>query len=127
MAEERSLRFAADVVHLASVRDFATQAADELGSQVDRHALALIVGELAANAAVHQAGEAELVVRVHADGTVDVEVVDDDPTIPAPIVSDPMDPDGHRGLQLVQDISTSWGVHPEGTGKRIWARLAPRP
>ena len=121
------MRFPADPVHLASVRDFAATTVDELGSDVDRELLALIVGELAANAVEHQPGDAELVVRVHADGVVDVEVIDDDPTIPVPIESEPWDPDGHRGLLLIRALSHSWGVRPEGTGKRIWARLAPPP
>lgn len=123
--QQRSMRFPADITYVASVRDFAARAADELGSGVDRDDLALIVGELAANAAEHQHGEAELVVRVHADGCLDIEVVDGDATIPAPMHSAPLDPDGHRGLHLVSVISHSWGVIPEGGGKRVWARLAP--
>ena len=125
--QQRSMRFPADIAHIASVRDFAAQAADDLGSNVDRDDLALVVGELAANAAVHQSGEAELVVRVHPDGRIDIEVADEDPTIPAPIDSAPWDLEGHRGLHLVSVVSHSWGVTPEGTGKRIWARLAPPP
>ena len=62
--QERSIRFPADVAYVASIRDFAAQTADDFGSGVDRTDLALIVSELAANAAEHQTGEAELVVRV---------------------------------------------------------------
>ena len=49
--EHRSKRFAADVALLASVRDFAVATAAELGATVDPADLAVIVGELAANAA----------------------------------------------------------------------------
>ena len=125
MPAQRSMRFPADLAYVASARDFAAVTADDLGATVDRGDLALIVGELAANAAEHQHGEAELVVRVHPDGGVDIELVDPDPTIPAPMQSEPDDPDGHRGLFLVSVISHSWGVLPEGPGKRVWARLAP--
>ncbi len=125
MPAQRSMRFPADLAYVASVRDFAAEAADDLGATVDRNDLALIVGELAANAAEHQPGEAELVVRVLPDGGVDIELADPDPTIPRPVDSAPDDPDGHRGLHLVNVISHSWGVQPEGTGKRIWARLSP--
>ncbi len=125
--QQRSMRFPADIAHVASVRDFAAQAADDLGSTVDRADLALVVGELAANAAVHQGGDAELVVRVHHDGCIDIEVVDEDPTIPTPIDSAPWDLEGHRGLHLVSVVSSAWGVTPDGTGKRIWARLVPPP
>lgn len=125
--QQRSMRFPADVDHVASVRDFTARAADELGAQVDRADLALVVGELAANAAEHQTGEAELVVRVHEDGSTDIEVLDHDPTLPSAIESAPWDLEGHRGLFLVGALSNSWGVTPEDGGKRIWARLAPTP
>ena len=125
MPTQRSMRFPADLTYVAAARDFAAETADALGATVDRDDLALIVGELAANAAEHQTGEAELVVRVLPDGGVDVEVADPDPTVPVPIDSAPDDPDGHRGLHLVSMISHSWGVRLEGPGKRIWARLSP--
>ncbi len=123
--KERSMHLPADVAHLAAARDFALRAAHDLGAKVDDDDLLLIVGELAANAVVHQRGDAELVVRVHPDGRVDIEVADDDPTLPGAIVSGPLDPDGHRGLQLVQAMSDSWGVTPRGGGKLVWAHLAP--
>ncbi|MGN6695507.1 MAG: ATP-binding protein [Aquihabitans sp.] len=119
------MQFPADVAHIASVRDFADAAVHDLGGSVDRDDLALIVGELAANAAEHQTSTAEVVIRVHPDGGVDIEVADADPTIPDAIVSGPSDLDGHRGLHLVSVISHSWGVTPEGSGKRVWARLSP--
>lgn len=124
---ERSLRFPADVAQVASVRDFAIRAADDLASAVDRDDLAVIVGELAANAAEHQPDEAELVVRSDPDGSLVVAVVDSDATIPVAHHAEPTDPDGHRGLFLVSVLSESWGVEPDGHGKRVWARLAPRP
>lgn len=124
---ERSLRFPADVAEVASVRRFAARAADELASSVDRYDLAIVVGELAANAAEHQNDEAELVVRAHADGSLEVAVIDHDATDLEVHHSDPSDPEGHRGLFLVSVLSQSWGVQPEGSGKRVWARLEPRP
>jgi anti-sigma regulatory factor (Ser/Thr protein kinase) len=119
------MRFPADVTHLASVRDFADASALELGGSVDRDDLALVVGELTANAAEHQTGTAEILIRVHPDGSVDVEVLDEDRTIPRAVDSEPTDLDGHRGLHLVSVISDSWGVTPEASGKRVWARLSP--
>ena len=122
---ERSMRFPADVSHLASVRDFAAHAADDLGSSVSRDDLALVVGELAANAAVHQHGEAWLVLRVDDQGGLDVEVHDLDGHLPSAIESTPWDSEGHRGLHLVSVISQAWGVEPEDGGKRVWAHLGP--
>jgi anti-sigma regulatory factor (Ser/Thr protein kinase) len=119
------MRFPADVLHVASARHFAVHVADEFGATVDRDDLALIVGELAANAAEHQTGEAELVIRVHPDGGVDVEVTDQSPDIPAAMERAPSGSASYRGLAVVSAISHSWGVVPEGSGKRVWARLAP--
>jgi anti-sigma regulatory factor (Ser/Thr protein kinase) len=114
-----------DLEHLASVRAFAARAADELGSSVDRGELAVVVGELAANAVVHQHGDAEIEIRGNENGGLEVSVHDDDPAMPALMESEPWDRDGHRGLLIVRALSEAWGVAPDGDGKRVWARLAP--
>lgn len=119
------MRFPADPAHLAAVRDFAAHAADDLGSTVSRADLALVVGELAANAALHQRGEAELVVRSCDDGGLDVEVHDHDAVLPHAHDAAPDDPAGHRGLAIVRAVSAAWGVEPEPGGKRVWAHLTP--
>ena len=125
MSDHRSLRFPADTAHLAAVRQFAAAAADDLGSTVSRADLALIVGELAANAVLHQTGDAELVLRSCDDGGLDVEVHDHDALLPHAHDSEPWDPEGHRGLHIVSVVSASWGVEAEPGGKRVWAHLAP--
>lgn len=120
----RKMRFT-DLEHLASVRAFAANAADELGSSVDRGELAVVVGELAANAVVHQHGDAEIEIRGDDHGGLEVSVHDDDPRMPVLMESEPWDREGHRGLLIVRALSESWGVAPDGDGKRVWARLAP--
>ena len=60
-----------------------------------------------------------------ADGGVDVEVTDQSPDIPAAMERAPSGSASYRGLAVVSAISHSWGVVPEGSGKRVWARLAP--
>ena len=121
----RSLRFAPDVAVLASVRDFADAAADQLGATVDRADLAVIVGELAANAAIHQDCEAELTVRRRADGGLLVEVSDGDQAQPRMVDGEVSGMRGHRGMFLVDVLSEAWGVEPSWTGKRVWALVPP--
>lgn len=125
MSTVRSLRFPPDVRHLADVRAFAAHAADELGATVDRDDLALVVGELAANAAIHQAGEAEIRLSGLEGGRLLVEVLDTDDSIPQAVVVEPWTTDGHRGLFLVEAVSEAWGAESAPSGKRVWARLAP--
>lgn len=125
MSDSRSMRFPAETAVLATVRDFAGQVAQELGSRIDPDVLAVVVGELTANAAVHQGGEAELVVTPQPDGGLVVAVQDPDPIIPHVIEGAPWDVTGHRGLQLVEAMSAAWGVDPLADGKRVWAQLLP--
>lgn len=126
MPAPRSLRFPADVAHLASVRDFARDAARDLGVAVAEDDLAVVVGELAANAAVHQQGEAEITVAAVDDGLL-IEVRDGDAFVPDVVRGDAWDTEGHRGLFLVDALSRVWGVEPLDEGKRVWAVLAAQP
>lgn len=119
------MRFPADVRALSQVREFAASAAAEAGAAVDPDDLALVVGELAANAAVHQRSEAELRITREDDGGLVVEVIDGTSTLPTRYESGPWDAEGHRGLLLVEVLSAAWGAEPHGRGKRVWARLAP--
>lgn len=123
MRPSRSMRFPADVAHLAAVRDFARSAAAELGAVVDENDLAVVVGELAANAAVHQSGEAEITLAAVDEG-LQIEVRDEDPFVPDIVHGDAWDTEGHRGLFLVDALSRAWGVEPLDRGKRVWAVLA---
>lgn len=123
--EHRSKRFAADVALLASVRDFAVATAAELGATVDPADLAVIVGELAANAAIHQDEEAELTLRRRADGGLLVEVRDGDPSQPRMVDGEVDGMRGHRGMFLIDALSEAWGVEPSPTGKLVWALVPP--
>lgn len=86
-----------------------------------------MVGELTANAAYHQTGDAGAEIRISATdgGGLLVEVLDTDVSIPSVVVVEPWTTDGHRGLFLVEAISEGWGAEHVPAGKRVWARLAP--
>ena len=124
MAEHR-LHFPPDVEALAAVRTYASTVADEIGSTVDRADLAVVVGELAANAAIHQDGDAELAISELDDGGLQIEVIDHDRTHLEVIEGPSWDVEGHRGLLLVEALSAAWGVDVTDDGKRVWAQLSP--
>lgn len=123
MGQVRSMRFPADVARLADVRDFVVALVGEIQAAVDVDVVKVLVGELAANATVHQSGEAELCVEALADGGLVLSVTDGDPALPRLYNGEPWDVEGHRGMKLVDALSDRWGVEPVGTGKRVWARL----
>jgi anti-sigma regulatory factor (Ser/Thr protein kinase) len=82
----------------------------------------LIVSELAANAALHAHGES-LSIRVQADeGSVRLEVVDSSVRLPQQR-SYSNDATTGRGLRLVGELSSEWGVDPTDAGKTVWAVL----
>lgn len=119
--------FSADTVHLAEVRAFARAATVSLGSSVDLEVLDVVVGELAANAVVHQDGDAEIVVCEVHDRCLEVSVTDGGAGLPRLVDEAPWSPTGHRGIQLVAALSDRWGVDPVAGGKRVWAQMSSAP
>lgn len=116
--------FSADPAELAGVRRFAREAVVTLGMPVDLALFAVVVGELAANAVVHQDGAAEIAVD-NADGCIEIAVSDSGAGMPALVNEAPWSTEGHRGIQLVAALTREWGVEPTSGGKRVWARLEP--
>lgn len=83
---------------------------------------AMIVSELASNAALHARGQ-QFSIRVStvAEG-VRVEVTDGSLRLPQQRSYSTEATTG-RGLRLVEDLSADWGVVPAANGKTIWALL----
>lgn len=121
-----SLPFEPDTAALAEVRRFAVTRARELGAKVDMGALEVVVGELAANAAIHQTGTARLDIELRQDGALEISVFDCSVAQPRLAQKDPWAAGGHRGVQLVAALSSEWGVENSADGKRVWARLDPQ-
>jgi anti-sigma regulatory factor (Ser/Thr protein kinase) len=82
---------------------------------------ALLVSELAANAALH--ARTEFSVRVKDLGArVRIEVSDASPRIPRQR-SYGVEATTGRGLQLVAQLAHEWGVTPQPDGKTVWCEL----
>ena len=83
---------------------------------------ALVVSELAANAALH--ARTPFTVRVDSGeaGTVRLEVSDGSQRLPQQRTYGADSTTG-RGLRLVQDLAASWGVVDNGGGKTVWVVL----
>lgn len=127
MPDSSSMTFEADPLALASVRRFACEQASTLGARVDIDLLAVIVGELAANATIHQDRPARLELAVRPNGAFEVAVWDSSPDQPRLIKEDAWSTEGHRGMQLIDALTAAWGVEHTTDGKRVWAVLEPVP
>jgi hypothetical protein len=95
-----------------------------LSAEVDTHTLVdvlLVVGELVGNAYTHTTSPRELRVRRTGVGVL-VEVCDGDPRHPREMASAD-DRWGGRGVQVLVELATSWGVRLEDGGKAVWALL----
>ena len=125
MDDVRTLEVPPDLAQLAPVRRFAATAADDLGAEVDRSDLALVIGELVANAILHGQAPVRLEISSTADHGLAISVHDGGAELPQVIRGAPWDATGHRGMVLVDALTTGWGVELEPGGKRVWAQLAP--
>ena len=84
----------------------------------------LMISELASNAVQH-AGTDFAVSLIQNDRQLRGCVADDNPRLPT-VREQALDAADGRGLQLVQALSTSWGVDPTPpTGKVVWFELLP--
>jgi anti-sigma regulatory factor (Ser/Thr protein kinase) len=83
----------------------------------------LLTSEVVSNAVKHGNLDPrqEIRVRIVMDGHIRVEVMDPGP----PFEADLSDSPGTSGwgLFVVDTISTSWGVEPDGVGKRVWFEI----
>ncbi len=91
----------------------------------DGDAAVACTDELVTNAIVHVCSDIEVVVR-HRDGTIRIEVHDRSARPPLRRVH-AVDAERGRGLDLVDALSSRWGVSPTCTGKSVWFEVAPVP
>ncbi len=78
----------------------------------------LLVSELVTNAITHAASAAEVAVVLQPE-RIRIEVADESTELPKPREAGPRDASG-RGLALVEELATAWGVDVRGEGKTVW-------
>ncbi len=99
-------------------RELVAKACDEWGLRRPRRLAELLISELVANGVMHARTDLVVTVRL-CDDALELSVRDQSPrAIPAPQA----DPRGF-GLQLVAQLSDSWGWASVGSGKVVWSRL----
>lgn len=110
-----------DLADLAPARAAIVERVAGWAAPVDPDVLALLVGEVVANAVEH--GAPPIQVCVDWDGSrVRVEVHDGGTALPVhhqPVAGD----DGGRGIWLVDHEAGTWGVSEETSGKSVWFEL----
>lgn len=82
----------------------------------------LLTSELLSNAVLHARTDARLTITSREDGTLRVEVADENPRLPIS-VAPPDEAQSGRGLWLVETIATAWGVERTELGKTVWFEL----
>ena len=85
----------------------------------------LVVSELLSNAALHADGPVDLVLRVHGQAVLRIEVADASDVVPAPRPAGRTLVPGGHGLRIVDQISAAWGVVPRAEGKTVWSEIHP--
>ncbi|PRY44931.1 ATP-binding protein [Umezawaea tangerina] len=95
-----------------------------LSERFDVHTLVdvlLVAGELIGNAYEHTTRPVELRIA-HTGFGVLLEVEDADPDHPTAMAASDL-VWGGRGVQVLVELATSWGVRVDGGGKTVWAVL----
>ncbi|MET9858658.1 SpoIIE family protein phosphatase [Streptomyces smyrnaeus] len=84
----------------------------------------LLASEMATNALLHTEGDATLTARPVRNGgrAVRIAVTDSSPTSPQRRAATEQSTSG-RGLMLIEELATDWGVEPRGNGKRVWCEI----
>jgi anti-sigma regulatory factor (Ser/Thr protein kinase) len=103
----------------SEARQFLKEAAGPWGVGPDAaHDAALVLTELVTNAVLHTRSPVRLVAR-RLPGALRVEVHDGSPVLPTRRSHD-VEASTGRGLELVEAVSSRWGVHATDAGKAVW-------
>jgi GAF domain-containing protein/serine phosphatase RsbU (regulator of sigma subunit)/anti-sigma regulatory factor (Ser/Thr protein kinase) len=103
----------------SEARRFLTETVGSWGLHPDAaHDAALVLTELVTNAVLHTRSPVRLVAR-RLPGTLRVEVHDGSHVLPTRRSHD-VEASTGRGLELVDSVSSRWGVHATDAGKAVW-------
>ena len=82
-----------------------------------------LVSELVTNSVEHADTSDVRVLLVHANGTLRLDVTDDD-VVSLPVLAQPgVDDVSGRGLAIVDALSSRWGVRITACAKTVWCEL----
>ena len=123
---ERALRVADATLlrDLASPRESRRLARTALDGWCDPDTVAaieLLISELVTNVVRHAATDVDVRIAVGAT-CVRIEVHDHNPTLPV-MRSTRADEAGGKGMHIVNDVATRWGVQSRRTGKCVWFEM----
>jgi len=104
-----------------TARRFAESVLSSWGVPDAAWSAALCVSELAGNCALHARTEFTVSVELE-DGVARIEVRDGSPRVPMQRTYDTGSTTG-RGLRLVGEYASSWGVEMSDIGKTVWVLL----
>lgn len=107
---------------IGSARHFVSLSLREHGLADFESPMCLVASELCTNAVLHARTAFTVSVERRADLLL-LEVIDGDETSPAFVAHGALDVNG-RGLQIVDTLSSSWGVWPRQVGKSVWASFS---
>lgn len=117
----RTTSLAADPASAALARRFVRDALAALDRGELAWAAQQVVSELATNALLHARTTMELAVEVTADG-VRLEVLDGSAVVPSVRRYGGESTTG-RGLRMVEELASSWGVDRLDGGKVVWVEM----
>lgn len=122
MTSTRQLVLPAELTSVREARRFARDSVTEWNVEGLADDVQLGVSELVTNAVRH--ARTDVVMSLHLDNKLTVEVQDSDPELRHPAVptQDPLATSG-RGLQIVSAVSADWGVRSVPDGKVVWFAL----
>lgn len=116
-APRHSRTFGPDASEVSAARHFVAAVLEDW--RLDCDDLPLLVSELATNAVLHARSDFEVAVVKEADH-VRVEVFDENTRLPSFAVAPP-DAYSGRGLLLLRELASAWGVESHSqVGKTIW-------
>jgi len=112
------------LMSVSAVRRAVGHFLDREGVASARHDVLLVVSELVTNALMHTDNAPAVTVRHESEPErVDIEVFDGSCVMPMPRTPGAT-AIGGRGLRIVEQVASAWGVRPNDHGKTMWATVA---
>jgi anti-sigma regulatory factor (Ser/Thr protein kinase) len=117
-----TLDLAADPAAVGRARRLVLQRCRDLGVSMDVREIAVVLtSELVTNAFVHGQSGARVALTAASDRLL-VEVGDDNPRLPR-VPDEDSQAFGGRGLAILNQLATDWGVRRNDRGKVVWFEI----